>query len=56
MSLRHRVDRLEGVRLYANIGEVLDLTDWQDSDWRDGLDLHPDLIALLEGMDDDTEH
>ncbi|MEH6715967.1 hypothetical protein [Parasphingorhabdus flavimaris] len=50
------MDRLEGVRLYANIGEVLDFTDWQDSDWQGGLDLHPDLIALLEGMEDDTEH
>jgi hypothetical protein len=56
MSLRQRVVRLEGVRRYANIGEVLDFVDWQDGDSPDGLEPHPDLIALLEGMDNDAKH
>lgn len=56
MSLKQRVDRLEGVRHYANIGEVLDYVDWPDDEWSDGLEPHPDLIALLDGMDNKVRH
>lgn len=53
MNLSGRVSKLEGVRRYASIGEVLDLLDWADSDWPVGLEPHPDLITELDRMAQD---